>query len=133
MGSRSAGGIASAWAMLKILGRAGYCAIVKEILTAREELTGAIEEIDGLYVLGRPDAYLVAFTAENLDIMAISAGMEHRGWVSGHLTKPLAIHLFLDRNNANSVPEYISDLQDIIKEVRGGHWSGKDTDTSYAR
>lgn len=133
MGSRSAGGLASSWAMIQILGQSGYREIVSEILTARDQLVRGINQLEGLSVLGNPDAYLVAFSAAKADIMAVSEGMLARGWVTGHLTRPQAIHLFLDRHNATAIPEYLSDLGEVLSEVDRGLWAGDPTDTAYTR
>ena len=131
MGSRSAGGLASAWAMIQILGQSGYRGIVSEILTARDQLVRGINQLRGLSVLGSPDAYLVAFRASKIDIMALSEGMLARGWVTGHLTRPRAIHLFLDRHNATAIPEYLSDLGETLSEVERGLWAGRPAATAY--
>jgi len=133
MGSRSAGGLASAWAMIQILGQSGYREIVSEILTARDQLVRGINLLHGLSVLGNPDAYLVAFRASKVDIMAVTEGMLARGWLTGHLVRPQAIHLFLDRHNATAIPEYLSDLGEILSEVERGLWVGRPPDTAYTR
>jgi len=133
MGSRSAGGLASAWAMIQILGQSGYRQVVSEILAARDQLVRGINELQGLSVLGNPDDYLVAFSAAKVDIMAVSEGMLARGWLTGHLTRPQAIHLFLDRHNATAIPEYLSDLDEVLSEVDRGLWAGDPADTAYTR
>jgi glutamate/tyrosine decarboxylase-like PLP-dependent enzyme len=133
MGSRSAGGMASAWAMIRILGQTGYREIVSEILTARDQLLDGLTQIKGIRVLGNPDAYLIAFASDTADIMALSEGMLSKGWLTGHLTRPRAIHLFLDRENATSVSEFLEDLSDTMREVSEGRWAETSVDTDYTR
>ena len=133
MGSRSAGGMASAWAMIQILGQTGYREIVSEILTARDRLISGLNDIPGIRVLGKPDAYLIAFSSDTADIMALSEGMLSKGWLTGHLTRPKAIHLFLDRENVTSVSEFLEDLSDTMVEVSMGRWTAPSVDTDYSR
>ena len=47
-GSRSGGGVASAWAVMKYLGAEGYCSIVESVCAATEAFIAQIEEVDGL-------------------------------------------------------------------------------------
>ena len=133
MGSRSAGGMASAWAMIRILGQTGYREIVSEILTARDQLIDGLTQIKGIRVLGNPDAYLIAFASDTADIMALSEGMLSKGWLTGHLTHPRAIHLFLDRENATSVSKFLEDLSDTMGEVSKGRLAETSVDTDYTR
>ncbi len=133
MGSRSAGGMASAWAMMQILGQPGYREIVSEILTARDRLINGLTDIQGIRVLGNPDAYLIAFSSDTADIMALSEGMLSKGWLTGHLTRPKAIHLFLDRENVTSISEFLEDLSDTMVEVSMGRWSATSVDADYSR
>ena len=133
MGSRAAGGMASAWAMMQILGQTGYREIVSEILTARDRLINGLTDIQGIRVLGNPDAYLIAFSSDTADIMALSEGMLSKGWLTGHLTRPKAIHLFLDRENVTSIFEFLEDLSDTMVEVSMGRWSATSVDADYSR
>jgi sphinganine-1-phosphate aldolase len=119
--------------MIQILGQSGYRQVVSEILAARDQLVRGINELQGLSVLGNPDAYLVSFSAAKVDIMAVSEGMLARGWLTGHLTRPQAIHLFLDRHNATAIPEYLSDLGETLSEVERGLWAGDAADTAYTQ
>ncbi len=84
-------------------------------------------------MLGNPDAYLIAFSSDTADIMALSEGMLSKGWLTGHLTRPKAIHLFLDRENVTSISEFLEDLSDTMVEVSMGRWSATSVDADYSR
>ena len=133
MGSRSAGGLASAWAMIQILDRSGYREIVLEILTARDQLVRGINQLQGLSVLGNPDPTWSHLPQRRLTSWPSVKEYPSRGWVTGHLTRPQAIHLFLDRHNATAIPEYLSDLGETLSEVERGLWAGGRADTVYTR
>jgi glutamate/tyrosine decarboxylase-like PLP-dependent enzyme len=55
MSSRSAGPLASTWAILNYLGEAGYTRIVRDVQETARRLIEGINGIDGLRVLGQPD------------------------------------------------------------------------------
>ena len=78
-GSRSGGGVASAWAVMNYLGEEGYLRIVERILGTRDRFIDGINSIEGLEVFGTPHAYLVAFGSKSLDIYAVHDGMSDPG------------------------------------------------------
>lgn len=131
-GSRSGGGVASAWAVMNTLGETGYLEIAAPILNAREQLITAINDIDGLAVRGVPDAYLVSFGATGFDIFAVADAMEERGWRSNRLVDPPSIHLFLDAANAASIDAYVDDLSIITAAGRAGTLKARGTDVVYS-
>jgi glutamate/tyrosine decarboxylase-like PLP-dependent enzyme len=119
-GSRSGGGIASAWAVMSYLGEEGYLRIVGSILEARDRMVTGIGAIDGLEVNGEPHAYILTFGSEELDIYAVAEGMEARGWLSGLGLEPDSIHLFLNGSHAPAVDGYLADLASVVAEVKAG-------------
>ncbi len=132
-GSRSAGGLSSAWAVINHLGTAGYQEIVSEILQARDQLIAGIETIKGLFVIGNPDSYLVAIGSDDLDVLGIDNMMSDKGWVTSQLHKPPAIHLFLDRANAMNIENYLNELIEVITAYRAGERAAERDSTAYAR
>jgi glutamate/tyrosine decarboxylase-like PLP-dependent enzyme len=131
-GSRSAGGLASAWAVMQFLGEAGYCEIVENIIGTREKLLGGIARIADLEVRGEPDAYLVAFGSTGYDSHAVADGMEDRNWVFNRLQDPPSLHLFLDRSHSESIELFLGDLQQVMEEVRSGRRQARPVDAVYA-
>ena len=118
--SRSGGGIASAWAVLHYLGEEGYLRIAREILETRGRLIAGINAIDGLEVLGRPDAYLIAFGSDHVDVAALDGAMTADGWLTKRNLDPPAIHLFVDLSHGPIVDEYVAALKDAVRRVRAG-------------
>ena len=131
-GSRSAGGLASAWAVMQFLGEAGYCEIVENIIATREKLVTGIGRIADLQVRGKPDAYLVAFGSDDYDSHAVADGMEDRDWVFNRLRNPPSLHLFLDRSHSDSVDVFLADLHLVMEEVRSGRRQARPVDAVYA-
>ena len=133
MGSRSGGGLASAWAILNYLGEEGYLERVGKILDTRERFLDGIREIDGLEIWGEPEAYLIAFGSDAFDIFAVDEGMAERGWLSSRLIDPLAIHLFLDMSHTSIVDDYLRDLAEVVKAVKSGKIQSREKGALYSR
>ena len=131
-GSRSGGGLASAWAVIQYLGEHGYCEIVEKILATRQKLVAGVDRIADLQVWGNPDAYLVALGSSQYDTHALADGMEDRHWVFHRLRNPASLHLFLDRSHTDSVDELLVDLQQVMEEVRSGRSRARTVDAVYA-
>ena len=133
MGSRSGGGLASAWAALHHLGEEGYLEIVGKILDTRERFIDGIRAIDGLEIWGEPHAYLIAFGSNAFDIFAVDEGMAERGWMTSRLLDPPAIHLFLDMSHVSIVDDYLRDLTEVVEAVRSGKLQSREKGALYSR
>ena len=133
MGSRSGGGLASAWAVLNYLGEEGYLERVSKILDTRERFLDGIRGIDGLEIWGEPEAYLIAFGSDAFDIFAVDEGMTERGWLSSRLLDPPSIHLFLDRSHAAIVDDYLRDLAEVVSAAKSGKIQSSEKGASYSR
>ncbi|MCE2393707.1 aspartate aminotransferase family protein [Candidatus Poribacteria bacterium] len=133
MGSRSGGGLASAWAVLNYLGEAGYLERVGKILDTREQFLDGIRRINGLEIWGEPEAYLIAFGSNAFDIFAVDEGMVERGWLSSRLLDPPAIHLFLDMSHTSIVAGYLHDLTEVVNAVKSGKIQSREKGALYSR
>ena len=132
-GSRSGGGVASAWAVMNYLGEEGYLRIVERILGTRDRFIDGINSIEGLEVFGTPHAYLVAFGSKSLDIYAVHDGMSDRGWNSNRIVDPEGIHLFFDYSHHDIVEQYVTDLALVSAEVRAGRITRRAGEAVYTR
>src|SRR4029078_13745589 len=80
-GTRTGGAIAAAWAVMTYLGEAGYLDRTARTLDSLHRWGSAIEEIDGLSIMGKPEMSVFAVASETLDMYAIGKGMGERGWI----------------------------------------------------
>ena len=139
-GSRSGGGVASAWAVLNYLGEEGYLRIVERILDTRDRFIDGINAIDGLRVYGTPHAYLVAFgpdpqhlPSKDLDIFAVHDGMLDKGWNSNRIVDPEGIHLFFDNSHHDITEQYLTDLALVTAQARTQNLTRRKTKAVYTR
>ena len=116
-GTRPGGAIASAWAVLHHLGEDGYREKARQVIRTRERLEAAIDDIDELHVVARPQLGLIAYTSDTIDIYAVAERLSERGWLSPRLDDPPAVHLMLSPEHDSVIDEYIADLRDTVHLV----------------
>ena len=131
-GSRPGGAIASSWAVMNYLGYAGYRDRVEMIIAARDQLISRINDLDGVCVLGRPEAGILGIGAEDgSDMAEIRAGMSARGWVFGPLAEPVGMNLLLNKTHGAIVDTFVSDLKNAIADSAAGLTAAPDKTLSY--
>ncbi len=116
-GTRPGGAIASAWAVLHYLGEDGYRKKARQVVETRERLEAAIDDIEGLRVVARPQLGLIAYTSDSLDIHSIADRLSEKGWFSPRLDDPPAVHLMLSPEHRRVIDDYIADLRDAARAV----------------
>jgi glutamate/tyrosine decarboxylase-like PLP-dependent enzyme len=127
LGTKSGGSIAAAWAVLNVLGDDGYRRLTAAARTACEELAAAIEGIEGLELLARPDATLLAVRArdpDDLDVWAVADELWRRGWYVDRQGPPPSIHLTVNAVHEGRVEELVADLREAVAGVRAAHGAG---------
>ncbi|MFC3079198.1 pyridoxal phosphate-dependent decarboxylase family protein [Phenylobacterium terrae] len=117
-GTRPGGAISAAWAVMNFLGVEGYRAKQGEVVRAREAIEAGVTA-QGFAVLGRPQLGLVAFTREDVDILAVWAKLREKGWFTGITTEPKSLHLMLSPVHAQVAGAYLEDLAWAVDEVQG--------------
>ena len=134
-GTRSALPMATAWATLHHLGREGYLRLTELTLDTRVRMVEGIRGIDGLTVLGEPEAQCVAMATapgyeDALDVFAVGDALLARGWFHDRQTPPDSLHSTVSAGNARVIEDYLVDLARCVTEVGGTRLA--DRSTSYA-
>ena len=129
-GSRSAGPIFGAWAVMRYLGRAGYERLAAQVFERRQQLIEGIEAIDGLYAL-RGDLPPLAFGSRTLDLQVIMGEMRAKGWILVAGREPPLINLPIDAALDDAViAPFLEDLLAAARVARGGK-EGKRAELNY--
>jgi len=119
-GSRNAGAVASAWAVMRYLGVDGYMRITGQIIAMREAFLDGIRSMEGLEVIGTPQGPHFAFAAPGFDILSIAGALMDRGWGINLGVRPDCIILLLSAHHLASAPDFLSDLGQIMAQARAG-------------
>jgi len=131
-GSRPTGAVASAWAVMKYLGRGGYRDRVEKTLAAKEKMVEAVTSVEGVHLCGNPEGGLISFHGdEDLDMMAVRDGLTARGWHTGAVVAPPGFQMLLNYRSATIVEEFTADLTGVVSKVRTGQLSATGTDLAY--
>ena len=133
-GTRPGLPMATAWAVMRHLGLEGYQRLTRRVFETRARMVGGVRAIDGLRVLGEPEAQIVAISAapgSELDVFAVGDALARRGgWFHDRQTPPDSLHATLSAGNAAVIDDYLTDLAASVEEVRGTR--AEDRSTSYA-
>jgi len=119
-GSRNAGAVASAWAVISHLGIDGYIRITAQIIDMREAFLAGIRAMEGLEVIGTPQGPHFAFAAPGLDILSIAGALTDRGWGINIGVRPDCVILLPSAHHLASAPRFLCDLGDIMGRARAG-------------
>jgi hypothetical protein len=103
------------------LGEAGYLDRTRRTLDYLHGWWAAIEEIDGLYIMGEPAMSVFAVASKTLDMYAVGKGMEERGWIVYMDSEPVpALRFMQSPGHEPYVDAYMADLREVVEEVRSG-------------
>ncbi len=134
-GTRPALPMATAWAILHHLGEDGYKRLTATALETVRRMVDGIGEIDGLAVVGEPEAHLVAMCAapgweDRVDIFAVGDALQERGWFHDRQRPPESLHSTVSAGNAPVIDDYLDDLRTSLADVV--HSRADDRSTNYA-
>ncbi|WNI24770.1 aminotransferase class V-fold PLP-dependent enzyme [Streptomyces sp. ITFR-16] len=128
-GTKSAGLLAQAWAVLRYVGEDGYTALAGRVAEASDRLLAGLRTTAGVRVLGDPAAGLVAFTVDGPDgapdlslLLHLADEMRERGWyLQPQLSfdgLPPNLHLTLTPATVGQVDALLTDLGAALDSAR---------------
>jgi sphinganine-1-phosphate aldolase len=130
-GSRPGLPMATAWATMHFLGIDGYRQLTRTTIDAARRIVAGSRSIDGLGVLGEPEAQLFALTSTaGLDVFALGDALQRRGWYLDRQKPPDSLHATVSAGNAPVVDDFLADLRACVAEV--GDARTDDRSTNYA-
>ena len=132
-GSRPAGPVAAAWAVLNHLGRDGYREIARRIVHARDRMMAGVAAIPGLHCHPEtPDLSIFLICSEELDMFQVADEVVKRGFVVFRAAEPRSIHMLGDPWPDALVDRFLAVLGEAAAEVRGGRTKDMGTGAVYA-
>lgn len=110
--------IAGAWAAMMSLGLEGYLENTRVMMEASKRIQKGIQEIPGLFIIGRPDMTIVAFGSEVIDIFEVNDVMSSKGWHLNALQRPNSLHICVTLQHVAVVEDFLKDLRDSVQTVK---------------
>lgn len=115
LGSKSVAAQGAAFALMSRLGREGYRKTADLMWNATKELVAAIDAMDGVHMVGRPDMNLFAFDTDEGDVFELADRLTAKHWhvqpTYSFGASPAHIHLTIDPGNAARVADFAKDLE----------------------
>lgn len=130
-GSRNGGAVASAYAVMRYLGRAGYRERVAAMLASKRRIAEGLAAIDGVAMLGEPEGTHFSIMGDGLDIFAVGDGLEERGWLFARGVDPNTLQLLLNPRHGAVIDQFLADLGEVAQLVREGKIRGRDAGAVY--
>ncbi|MCW2757362.1 MAG: mfnA [Nocardioidaceae bacterium] len=121
-GSKPAGSIAAAWAVMRHLGREGYLETTGEAMDATVQIRAGIDALEPLHCISPAvESNIVVFESvdPDVDVMAVADRLEELGWFRGKVREPRAIHQGVNPAHLPVVGDYLRDLGRAVDDVRG--------------
>ena len=118
-GTRPGGAISAAWAVMNVLGVAGYREKQGLVCATREKIEAGVKAL-GFEVLGKPLLGLMAFRHPDVDSLAVYGAMRAKGWFTSFTAEPASLHLMLSPKHAEVADAYLADLAAALAEVKAG-------------
>lgn len=117
-GSRSAGPIFAAWAVLRYLGSDGYTKLAAQLWQKRRKLMDGINRIPGLHAWEN-DLLPIAFESRQVDLGLIKADLSRRGWILVGSAEPPLVNIPLDVATTDAIIEQFLDELAQAVELAG--------------
>lgn len=140
--TKSAGPMAAAWAVTRVLGDAGMSAAVQRSIEATDRIVEAVAGIAGLRVAGSPDSTLIALCADGdeaaggVDPFVLADRMRARNWFiqpqPAFEDLPRTVHLTVQPASLATVEEFVADLAAAAAECRSLPWATVDPSLAAA-
>jgi glutamate/tyrosine decarboxylase-like PLP-dependent enzyme len=126
LSTRPGGPPAVAWAVVHRIGLQGYRRLALAARSVVVRIADGISGIEGLRVVGEPEATLIAFTDtggdEPPDVLVVADEMTARGWLVGaqppHSGLPQTVHVSASAVLEDSVDAFLADLRDSVEAAR---------------
>jgi Glutamate decarboxylase and related PLP-dependent proteins len=123
-GAKPAAPIATAWAVMKSLGREGYVEIMRDLMATTAKVRSTIEGLAGIELVGDPIGPVMAMRSDTIDLYAVADVMDARGWHVNRNTDPYGLHVMLSPAHGMVVDQLVGDLADAV--AHHGESQGKE-------
>ncbi len=131
-GSRPAGAVVAAWAVLNHLGFDGYRDLTAKTLAAKKLMMERLAGLGDIELCGTPHGGLIGYRGRGgIDMFAVRDALSERDWQTSVLTDPPGFQMILNYRSGEIVDEFANDLNAILRQAREGRLKAAGGDQSY--
>lgn len=118
-GSRSGGLIAATWSAMIYMGNDGYKKDFEQMMQAVNKVREAIEEMDGMEIIGDPQMSVLSFrpSDRNIHPFKVSDALSKRGWTLNNCQMPSCMHICFTHATYPKADKFIRDLKEAFADV----------------
>lgn len=131
-GTRSAGALASAWAVMRYLSHEGYRERTKKIFSYRDRMIDALTGI-GARIVGTPHCYHFNFHFDDVSMPIMVEELVREGWIIASSKMPDTIQLMITAAHENSSAPFAADAAMIRDEIKTGKRKGTGQGAVYSK
>jgi sphinganine-1-phosphate aldolase len=131
-GTRPGGALASAWAVMRYLGRDGFMERTRKIYEIRDEFIERLRTLDAS-IIGRPDCYHFNFALAGLDNLLLAAELSKEGWIVSSTEKPAAVQLMITAAHEGVAQSFANIVGNIAMDIRKGKRTGGSESSVYSK
>ncbi len=118
-GTRPGGAIAGSWAIMNFLGIEGYKRMAQETYDAAQKIQKAINNIEGLKVVGNPLTTVFSFKSTGrIDIYRLGDELSQMGWHLDRQLTPPSLHSTVGYGHVPFADEFIKDLHTAVAKLK---------------
>lgn len=120
--TKSGGPLAACWATLKYIGHEGYKELARKIWDTKQRMLAAFETIEDVFILGKPETSLLAFSSHSLNLFQLADEMKKCGWYvqvqPGDKHMQPSIHLTITPVSADRVEAFFHELKIATRKTK---------------
>ncbi|MDP3749550.1 MAG: aminotransferase class V-fold PLP-dependent enzyme [Phenylobacterium sp.] len=125
-GTRTAGPIFAAWAVMRYLGEDGYVELARKLMATREQMMDGVDAIPGLKAW-RNDLLPIAIESTEFDLATIKAAMTKLGWMLVGSAEPPLINVPIDAaTEPHHLEAFLGDLRKVVDLARASGLSDRE-------
>ncbi|MBT3337483.1 MAG: aspartate aminotransferase family protein [Anaerolineae bacterium] len=117
-GTRPAGPIAAAWAVLNYLGEEGYLEITDAVMKTVIKMREGVNAIPGLKTLSDPEMSIFAIASDEFDIYEVADELGKYGWHLDRQHFPQSLHVTVNYAHVAVADDFLCDLAESAAIVR---------------
>lgn len=128
LGTKSAGPLAAAWAVMQHLGDEGYLRLAEVARNATLKLSQGIKSSPDLDLRAEPESTLFSFGASNpadLNIFAVADELWNRGWYVDRQSPPDSLHCTVNAVHFDKIGLFLDDLNKSVRLVKSKSATGE--------